>query len=415
MSMDEVLHNLWVGDLPGALDTEKLRAQKIRSVLTASRGRLSVHLTLGQRQIKSNVDDTDSSDILQYFVPAVIFIQAELDNGHGVLVHCQTGINRSASIVAAYLMVSQGLDPEGALGTIRRVRPDVQRDDDFIRQLEIFYKACVKVSKHDKETRTLHLERAVHEVLNGHDEVETEMSAQSAYTLSDTPVPASRCRIICRKCRHELATRKFMLDHGQLGPSMHEFIRTPKTASTALDGSDAFSDYVIEEDSSGDEHPKPDEPDSEDDFDSASVFSWTTVGSAIPPLSVSSSYSDLSDLVARLSSPDGLAVTPMSGDPSQTGVVPRNPGLAKAKSADFLAAVSPSILINARCSGYFVQPMKWMTPFLEQGNASGKIICPNEKCGAKLGNYYWAGTFCSCQQWVTPAFCIARNKVEEAA
>lgn len=42
--MDEVLHNLWVGDLSGALDTEKLRAQKIRSVLTASRGRLSVHL-----------------------------------------------------------------------------------------------------------------------------------------------------------------------------------------------------------------------------------------------------------------------------------------------------------------------------------------------------------------------------------
>lgn len=157
--------------------------------------------------------------------------------------------------------------------------------------------------------------------------------------------------------RHELATRKFMLDHGQLGPSMHDFIRTPKTASTALDGSDAFSDYVIEEDSSGDEHPKPDEPDSEDDFDSASVFSWTTVGSAIPPLSVSSSYSDLSDLVARLSSPDGLAVTPMSGDPSQTGVVSRNTGLAKAKSADFLAAVSPSILINARCSGYFVQPV----------------------------------------------------------
>lgn len=99
--------------------------------------------TLGQRQIKSNVDDTDSSDILQYFVPAVIFIQAELDNGHGVLVHCQSGISesgsmvvgwlgnnmyldRSASIVAAYLMVSEGLDPEGALGTIRRVRPDVQ-------------------------------------------------------------------------------------------------------------------------------------------------------------------------------------------------------------------------------------------------------------------------------------------------
>ncbi len=78
--------------------------------------------------------------------------------------------------------------------------------------------------------------------------------------------------------------------------------------------------------------------------------------------------------------------------------------------------------------------MKWMTPFLEQGNASGKIICPNKKCSAKLGNYYWAGTFCSCQQWVIPvrsgsllfaqlithglhtqAFCISRSKVDEVA
>ncbi len=99
--------------------------------------------TLERHQIKFNKDHTDSSDILQYFVPAITFIQAELDKDHGVLVHCQTDISefgsmvvrslgdnlvlgRSASIVAAYLMVSQGLDPAGALEAIRRVRPDVQ-------------------------------------------------------------------------------------------------------------------------------------------------------------------------------------------------------------------------------------------------------------------------------------------------
>lgn len=166
--------------------------------------------------------------------------------------------------------------------------------------------------------------------------------------------------------RHELATRKFMLDHGQLGPSMHDLIRTPKTSSTALDASDAYSDYAIEEDSSGDEHPKPDEPDSEDDFDNASVFSWTTVGSALPPLSMSSSYSDLSDLVAQLSSPDGLAVTPVSDLPTRT--TPQNPKLTKTKSADFLAAVSPSILINARCSGYFVQPVSPAPTLCDDGD-----------------------------------------------
>jgi dual specificity phosphatase 12 len=49
--------------------------------------------------------------------------------------------------------------------------------------------------------------------------------------------------------------------------------------------------------------------------------------------------------------------------------------------------------------------------FLEQGETSGKIICPNEKCKAKVGNYDWAGVSCSCGEWVTPvsSFYIARS------
>lgn len=46
--------------------------------------------------------------------------------------------------------------------------------------------------------------------------------------------------------------------------------------------------------------------------------------------------------------------------------------------------------------------MKWMEPFLESGNMAGKITCPNKKCGAKLGNYDWAGVCCSCKEWVVP-------------
>ena len=43
-----------------------------------------------------------------------------------------------------------------------------------------------------------------------------------------------------------------------------------------------------------------------------------------------------------------------------------------------------------------------MEHFLSAGQLSGKIICPNKKCGAKLGNYDWAGVCCGCKQWVTP-------------
>lgn len=42
MSMDEIINNLWIGDLQSALNAEKLRAHKIHSVLTAMRGRVSI-------------------------------------------------------------------------------------------------------------------------------------------------------------------------------------------------------------------------------------------------------------------------------------------------------------------------------------------------------------------------------------
>ena len=46
--------------------------------------------------------------------------------------------------------------------------------------------------------------------------------------------------------------------------------------------------------------------------------------------------------------------------------------------------------------------MKWMETFLEGGQLAGKIICPNQNCGTKLGNYDWAGVRCGCKEWVTP-------------
>lgn len=78
--------------------------------------------------------------------------------------------------------------------------------------------------------------------------------------------------------------------------------------------------------------------------------------------------------------------------------------------------------------------MKWMEPFLGEGEMAGRIVCPNKKCGAKLGSYDWAGVRCSCRAWVVPVsgflwysspfltgyvalqgFCIHRSKVDEMA
>ena len=50
--------------------------------------------------------------------------------------------------------------------------------------------------------------------------------------------------------------------------------------------------------------------------------------------------------------------------------------------------------------------MKWMDFFLEDGELGGKIICPNKKCAAKIGNYDWAGVCCGCKEWVVPVLHI---------
>ena len=40
------------------------------------------------------LDDSDDADVLTHFLPSIRFIQAELDKGRGVLVHCLAVVRR---------------------------------------------------------------------------------------------------------------------------------------------------------------------------------------------------------------------------------------------------------------------------------------------------------------------------------
>ncbi|ORX40074.1 hypothetical protein BD324DRAFT_616140 [Kockovaella imperatae] len=102
-----------------------------------------------------------------------------------------------------------------------------------------------------------------------------------------------------------------------------------------------------------------------------------------------------------------LAMTPAEGLGRRTSLSDRRGSIGVPGPS------GPPILVNPKCSGYFVEPLTWMEPILQKGDISGKIVCPNEKCGVKLGNFDWAGVQCGCKEWVTPGFCIHRSKVDE--
>ncbi|XP_071399775.1 dual specificity protein phosphatase 12-like [Centroberyx affinis] len=65
---------------------------------------------------------------------------------------------------------------------------------------------------------------------------------------------------------------------------------------------------------------------------------------------------------------------------------------------------------EVQCTSYFIEPVQWMEQAL-LGVMDGQLLCP--KCSSKLGSFSWCGDQCSCGRWVTPAFQLHRNRVDE--
>lgn len=85
--------------------------------------------------------DTVNSDLLQILGEAVAFVKDSLKkNDGGVLVHCQKGISRSASVVIAFAMEEMELDLDTAWRYVRSSRPKVKPNTGFQVQLELWNK-----------------------------------------------------------------------------------------------------------------------------------------------------------------------------------------------------------------------------------------------------------------------------------
>jgi protein-tyrosine phosphatase len=80
------------------------------------------------------IDDAASETIDVYFN----LCHKMIDEDHVVLVHCYAGISRSATIVIAYIMMSQKLCYEDALEFVRSKRSFICPNDGFQSQLMNF-------------------------------------------------------------------------------------------------------------------------------------------------------------------------------------------------------------------------------------------------------------------------------------
>ncbi|KAK8858581.1 hypothetical protein IAR55_002810 [Kwoniella newhampshirensis] len=610
--LQEVVDGLWVGDLVAAMDTEGLEQRGITNILSLLRPRLVFPPSLSVYPLE--IDDAADTDLLTHLPSCVAWIEAILDlrrrsldpsaandpprpraleiapiaqepQPGGVLVHCQAGMSRSASVVAAYLMKTMEMDPMEAVDMLRERRPVVEPSSTFWHQLGLYYNADGRVSLKDRSTRQFYMERTTSQFMNG-DGGAPSIDKMAKYpgtpSPSNPPTPMGghgRRKIRCKMCRRHLAVREHMMDHilDQVPPpasrprtpsnnftlgsprtsfsngsgpgprerrpsvvsdvinpltglpgatrsrhaSMSSLILSPDGTQTIYDR-DSQKERETSKESSGSgsangnwpispgvplprtltpglvltssspevttqgklpgekellpsaisaspnpisrapsSTPSPSKS-AEPNLPTRTFQSAEQLASRLPPhlLALRTSGGGMTGLSSPIASSPGssperestihnplhsfppassapvsgsgektgaqnaarkmslLAMTPAAGSGSGSGSS-ASPGAheserrGSANSEFGLGGGSAPILVNPKCSGYFVEPLTWMEPMLKSGQIAGKLVCPNEKCGVKIGNFDWAGVQCGCKEWVTPGFCIHRSKVDE--
>ena len=119
-----VIPNLYLGNAAAAADAATLRQLKVTAVQSVGPRSEKVAIA-GLRLMRVAIQDNDEAHILPFLEEACTWINAELAKEEGVvLVHCRGGMNRSATMVAAFLVWKfPGMTAAEAMAVVRQARP----------------------------------------------------------------------------------------------------------------------------------------------------------------------------------------------------------------------------------------------------------------------------------------------------
>lgn len=133
--MHQIEPLLWLGNQKAASDLHLLRAHKISAILQLLDKKPEPLFEGEFTYYAVDIMDSPTEDIISIIRKSLAFIETHIRNGKGVLVHCQAGMSRSASVVIAYLMAKYRISYEEAFYTVRDRRACISPNNGFAKQL----------------------------------------------------------------------------------------------------------------------------------------------------------------------------------------------------------------------------------------------------------------------------------------
>ncbi|KAK0161139.1 hypothetical protein PV327_009649 [Microctonus hyperodae] len=130
-----VLPFLYIGNGKDAADLKLLRQLNITCVLNVTSQLPGYHEKCGITYRQIPATDSEHQNLRQYFEEAFDFIEAARMRGTSILIHCQAGVSRSATIAVSYIMQHKCLLMIDAYQFVKDARPIISPNLNFMGQL----------------------------------------------------------------------------------------------------------------------------------------------------------------------------------------------------------------------------------------------------------------------------------------
>ncbi|XP_029633302.1 dual specificity protein phosphatase 7-like [Octopus sinensis] len=138
----QVLPNLFLGNAKNSQELSLLKQNGIKYILNVTANMPNMFEKDDSfKYMQIPINDHWSQNLSIFFPKAIEFIEEGLSQDYGVLVHCLAGISRSVTVTVAYLMQKMSITLNDAYDRVKKCKPNISPNINFMGQLLDFEKS----------------------------------------------------------------------------------------------------------------------------------------------------------------------------------------------------------------------------------------------------------------------------------